>query len=83
MNEDERMDLWGDIYEPEIEFPEDFADPEPTPENNSYYVRDLDGVLWFYCMNWRTRVTEFFPEKGPTIGELIEEAVKAAARIAR
>ena len=86
MNENERMDVWGDIYEPEIEFPPEFdepKEPEPTPENTSCYVRDLDGVLWFYCMNWRTRVREFFPEEGKTIGELIEDAVKTAARTVR
>ena len=37
MNENERMDVWGD-YEPEIEFPPEFdepKEPEPTPENTS------------------------------------------------
>ena len=80
---DENLYIHGDIDGPEIEFPENFDDPEQTPENTSYYVRDLDGVLWFYCMNWRTRVREYFPEKGPTIGELIEDAVKFAVKTAK
>ena len=83
MDEIEREELYGDIfniYEPEIIFPPEFDDPEPTPENNSYYVIDMDGVKWFYCMNWRTRVTEYFPETGKTVGELIEDAVKFAAK---
>ncbi len=75
--------IMEEIDGPEIIFPPGIDAPEPTPKNTSYYVRDLDGVLWFYCMNWRTRVREFFPEKGPTIGELIEDAVKFAARNAK
>ncbi len=66
-----------------IIFPPGIDEPEPTPRNSSFYVRDMDGVLWFYCMNWRTRVREYFPEKGPTIGELIEDAVKFAAKTAK
>ena len=75
--------IMEEIDGPEIIFPLGIDDPEPTPKNTSYYVRDLDGVLWFYCMNWRTRVREYFLEKGPTIGELIEDAVKFAARNAK
>ena len=80
---DEELYYKDDIDGPEIVFPEGIDEPEPTPENTSYYVRDLDGVLWFYCMNWRTRVRGYFPEKGPTIGELIEDAVKFAAKTAK
>ena len=72
--------IMEEIDGPEIIFPPDIEETEPTPENTSYYVRDIDGVLWFYCMNWRTRAREYFPENGPTIGELIEDAVKFAAK---
>ena len=77
---DDNLYFYGNIDGPEIVFPEGIDEPEPTPENTSFYVRDLDGVLWLYCMNWRTRVREYLPENGPTIGELIEDAVKFAAK---
>lgn len=80
MNENENIYNYDDLV---IEFPLDIEEPEPTPENTSFYARDLDGVLWFYCMNWRTRVREHFPENGKPIGTLIEDAVKFATKNAK
>ena len=46
----------------------------------SYYKTDENGVLWFYCGNWRTRVREYFKEDGKTITELLADAIIFAAK---
>ena len=54
-------------------------EPEPTLENTSFYVTEPDGTKYFYCVNTRTKVTEFFTPSGKTMDKLIENVVRFAA----
>ena len=36
----------------------EYAGPEPTLENTSYYVKEPDGTLYFYCGNTKIKMTE-------------------------
>ena len=51
----------------------------PTLENSSFYVREPDGTMYFYCGNTRIRVKEHFADKGKPIGTLIEDVIQYAA----
>ena len=42
----------------------EYAGPEPTLENTSYYVKEPDGTLYFYCGNTKIKMTEHFAENG-------------------
>lgn len=46
----------------------------------SYYGTDLDGTLYYYYGNTRTKVTEFFSPNGQTMDDLILNLVRFAAR---
>ena len=81
MNDNKKISMYDDIYTPKIIFPTDINEPEETPENISYYAVDENGVMWFYCGNWRTRVMEHFADCGKQIGTLIEDAVKFEYKI--
>lgn len=44
-----------------------------------YYGTELDGTLYYYNGNTRTKVTEFFSPNGQTMDELILNLVRFAA----
>ena len=44
-----------------------------------YYGTELDGTLYYYNGNTRTKVTEFFNPNGKTMDKLIENVVRFAA----
>jgi len=44
-----------------------------------YYGTELDGTLYYYNGNTRTKVTEFFAANGKTMDKLIENVVRYAA----
>lgn len=48
-------------------------------KERSYYDIDLDGTLYYYNGNTRTKVTEFFAPNGKTMDKLIENVVRFAA----
>ena len=50
-------------------------------KERGYYGTELDGTLYYYNGNTRTKVTEFFAPGGKTMDALIENVVRFAARI--
>ena len=44
-----------------------------------YYGTELDGTLYYYNGNTRTKVTEFFSPNGLTLDKVIENLVRFAA----
>ena len=57
----------------------DYAGPEPTLENTSYYVKEPDGTLYFYCGNTKIKMTEHFAENGKPVGTLLEDVIQYSA----
>lgn len=84
----EHIDICA-CYEPFEEPPADFLEecrrqhePEPTLENTSFYVTELDGSLYFYCGNTRIKVTEHFADNGKQLDTLIEDVISYAGNTA-
>ena len=48
-------------------------------KERGYYGTELDGTLYYYNGNTRTKVTEFFAAVGTTMDKLIENVVRFAA----
>ena len=48
--------------------------------DRTFYATDEDGQRYFYIGKTRIKITEHFPEKGKTMGELIEDLILYAAR---
>lgn len=48
-------------------------------KERGYYGTELDGTLYYYNGNTRTKVTEFFAPGGKTMDALIENVVRFAA----
>ena len=48
-------------------------------KERGYYGTELDGTLYYYDGNTRTKVTEFFAAGGTTMDKLIENVVRFAA----
>ena len=48
-------------------------------KERGYYGTELDGTLYYYNGNTRTKVTEFFSPNGQTMDELILNLVRFAA----
>ena len=57
----------------------DYAGPEPTLENTSYYIKEPDGTLYFYCGNTKIKMTEHFAENGKSVGTLLEDVIQYSA----
>lgn len=57
----------------------EYAGPEPTLENTSYYVKEPDGTLYFYCGNTKIKMTEHFAENGKSVGTLLEDVIQYSA----
>ena len=51
-----------------------------TDMDKAFYAVEEDGQEYFYIGKTRIKITEHFPEKGKTMGELIEELILYAAR---
>ncbi len=51
-----------------------------TDMDKAFYAVDEDGQEYFYIGKNRIKITEHFPEKGKTMGELIEDLILYAAR---
>lgn len=75
-------------YEPICETPADLLEewqdsehtgPEPTLENTSYYVKESDGTLYFYCGNTKIKMTEHFAENGKSVATLLEDVIQYSA----
>ena len=72
-------------YEPAEPVPEEFIEPgdrEPTMAESALYMRDEDGIEYYccgieyYCCgNTRIKITESFPEKGPSMNELLTDLI--------
>ena len=71
------------IFEPPLETLEAWRyqedEPEPTLENTSLYVTELDGTQYFYCGNTRIRVSEHFSQAGKPMDTLIENVIQYVA----
>ena len=48
-------------------------------KERGYYGTELDGTLYYYNGNTRTKVTEFFATGATTMDKLIENVVRFAA----
>ena len=48
-------------------------------KERGYYGTELDGTLYYYNGNTRTKVTEFFATGGTTMDKLIENVVRFTA----
>ena len=48
-------------------------------KERGYYGTELDGTLYYYNGNTRTKVTEFFAPGGKTMDALIENVVRFTA----
>ncbi len=48
--------------------------------DRAFYAVGEDGQEYFYIGKTRIKITEHFPEKGRTMGELIEDLILYAAR---
>ena len=48
-------------------------------KERGYYGTELDGTLYYYNGNTRTKVTEFFAPSGKTMDTLIENVIRFAA----
>lgn len=48
-------------------------------KERAYYGTELDGTLYYYNGNTRTRVTEFFSPNGQSMDKLIENVVRFSA----
>ena len=48
-------------------------------KERGYYGTELDGTLYYYYGNTRTKVTEFFSPNGLTLDKVIENLVRFAA----
>ena len=48
-------------------------------KERGYYGTELDGTLYYYYGNTRTKVTEFFSPNGQTLDKAIENLVRFAA----
>lgn len=68
------------VFEPPADLLEEwrrrYEEPEPTLENTSFYVVDLDGTKYFYCGNLRIKISEHFADEGKQMDELVEDTVR-------
>ena len=55
--------------------------PEPTIENKSFYARDEDDRLYFYCGGSRFEVSEHFADNGKTVKELLGDMIRYTAGV--
>lgn len=52
-----------------------------APLSDGNYIT-IDGTLYFVVGNARIKVTEHFPQTGPTITDLVEDAISYNAKSA-
>ena len=70
-------------YEPTEPVPEEFIEPgdrEPTMAESALYMRDEDGIEYYCCGNTRIKITDSFPEKGPSMNELLTDLIIREAK---
>lgn len=52
-----------------------------APPSDGNYIT-IDGTLYFVVRNARIKVTEHFPATGPTVTDLVEDAITYSAKSA-
>ena len=55
-------------------------DREPTIAESALYMIDEDGIEYYCCGNTRIKITESFPEKGPSMNELLTDLIIREAK---
>ena len=67
------------IFDPPAAVIKEWEEQFIANKERGYYGTDLDGTLYYYYGNTRTKVTEFFSPNGQTMDELILNLVRFAA----
>ena len=67
------------IFDPPAAVIKEWEEQFIANKERGYYGTELDGTLYYYNGNTRTKVTEFFSPNGQTMDELILNLVRFAA----
>ena len=68
------------IFDPPAAVIKEWEEQFIANKERGYYGTELDGTLYYYYGNTRTKVTEFFSPNGLTLDKAIENLVRFAAR---
>lgn len=68
------------IFDPPAAVIKEWEEQFIANKERGYYGTELDGTLYYYYGNTRTKVTEFFSPNGLTLDKVIENLVRFAAR---
>ena len=67
------------IFDPPAAVIKEWEEQFIANKERGYYGTELDGTLYYYYGNTRTKVTEFFSPNGLTLDKVIENLVRFAA----
>jgi len=67
------------IFDPPAAVIKEWEEQFIANKERGYYGTELDGTLYYYYGNTRTKVTEFFSPNGQTLDKVIEDLVRFAA----
>ena len=67
------------IFDPPTAVIKEWEERFIANKEQGYYGTELDGTLYYYYGNTRTKVTEFFSPNGQTLDKVIENLVRFAA----
>lgn len=67
------------IFDPPAAVIKEWEEQFIANKERGYYGTELDGTLYYYYGNTRTKVTEFFSPNGQTLDKVIENLVRFAA----
>ena len=67
------------IFDPPAAVIKEWEEQFIANKERGYYGTELDGTLYYYYGNTRTKVKEFFSPNGQTLDKVIENLVRFAA----
>ena len=67
------------IFDPPAAVIKEWEEQFIANKERGYYGTELDGTLYYYYGNTRTKVMEFFSPNGQTLDKVIENLVRFAA----
>ena len=67
------------IFDPPAAVIKEWEEQFIANKERGYYGTELDGTLYYYYGNTRTKVMEFFSPNGQTLDKAIENLVRFAA----
>lgn len=90
-NSNYELDIWSSYFNPifspppevikewNLQFDDDWDEPEPTLENTSVYFTE-DGVNYLIVGKTIIPVSEYFADSGKTVNEVIEDVIRYAVK---